>query len=365
MSVKDGSSLSVSLTPEGPHMVGSFLTDAWGFMTTALGPKGQPANLSAYASVEFEAKGDGKYILFLSQPTVVDWDNFRTPDPFPISKQWKKITLPFSGLKQSGWGKPQTFTPQSLLNLSFGVDPKPLIDVPCALYNGMIHPLTPFPVKGVIWYQGEANSIRAGEYAKLLGSMIEGWRQAWKNLEMPFLLAQLPNYVPTAGQGVSQWGELRDQQRQVAEAAHCGMAVLIDLGDSHNIHPTDKADVGYRLEQEALIMPYGVKKVRLSPKFDQAQVEGSKIRVFYKNVEEGLRSIGGDLMGFEVAGEDGAFVSAQAKIEKGSVVVWNDRVPHPLAVRYAWEDDPACNLYGTNGLPASPFMADQLSEVSK
>lgn len=354
-SVKPGSDIAISLAAGSSRMTGSFLTDAWGFMTTHLGTEGKPADLSAYAGVEFDARGDGNYILFLSQPSVTDWDNYRTPDPFPVSKEWKHYRIPFSALKQSGWGKPQPLTSNAISNLSFGVDPKPLIEIPSAIYNGMINPLTAFPIKGVIWYQGEANTVHAAEYSHLLESLIEGWRKAWQEPEMPFLLAQLPNYIPTEGQGGGQWGELRDQQRQVAEKPNNGMAVLIDIGESHDIHPKNKADVGFRLAQVALANTYGQKNALLSPIFESATVEGNKIRVHFKNADEGLETKDGDLKGFEIAGADGKFFPAQGRIQKDTVLLWNGQVSTPAAVRYAWADDPVFNLYGKNGLPTSPF----------
>jgi sialate O-acetylesterase len=358
--VKDGSSLSVSLTAEGPRMKGDFLTDAWGWMTIPLSPDAKPFDLGPYESVEFDARGDGKYILFLSQPSVTDWDNYRTAESFPISKQWKHYRIDFASLKQSGWGKAQAFTPSSVSNLFFGVDPKPLIDVPSALYNGMIHPLTPFPIKGVIWYQGEANAIRPDEYGGLLSAMIGGWRKAWGQPDMPFLLAQLPNYLPRPGQGQNQWSDLREQQRQVGGEPYNAMAVLIDLGEPHDIHPKAKAPAGSRLAQQALSLAYGRVGVPLSPLYDKAVPEGSKIRVYFKNTGEGLESKGGDLRGFEIAGPDGRFEAAKARIEKGTVLAWNDDIAQPRMVRYAWGDNPDFNLYGKNGLPASPFKEDKL-----
>jgi len=354
-SVKDGSNLAVTILSNAPRMTGSFLSDAWGFMTTSLG-SGKPLDLSTYTSVEFEAKGDGKYILFLSQPTITDWDNYRTPESFPVTKRWKRIRIPFSSLKQSGWGKPQPFTPNAVLNLSFGVDPKPLIDIPSALYNGMIHPLVPFPIRGVLWYQGEANAIRAPDYGKLLTAMIGGWRKAWELPEMPFLLAQLPNFIPGTGQGKDQWAELRDQQRKVAAEPHNQMAVLIDLGEHHDIHPKAKAPVGFRLAQAALSEVYGDKKTSLSPQFGRMDLDGTKLRVHFKDAEEGLATVGGEIKGLEIAGPDGRFTKALAKIEKDDLTVWSPSVTDPRSVRYDWGDDPDGNIFGKNGLPAGPFM---------
>lgn len=358
-SVQQGSGLYVTVSDNTPRMRGNFLRDAWGFMTTHLGLKGKTLDLSPYEAVEFDAKGDGNYILFLSQPTITDWDNYRTPDPFLVSTKWKHYRIAFPSLKQSGWGKSHSFTPEAVSNISFGVDPKSLIAIPSVFYNGMISPFTAFPIKGVIWYQGESNTIHADEYAKLLESMIEGWRKAWGDPQLSFVLAQLPNFIP--GPGAGQWGELRDEQRRVAEFPNNAMAVLIDLGEPHDIHPKDKADVGARLAQAALASAYGQKDAPLSPIFESVDAEGNKVRIHFKNVEGGLEAKGGDLKGFELAGADGKFVPAQGRIEKEMVVVWSDQVAEPKAVRYAWADDPVFNLYGKNGLPASPFQSTDLS----
>jgi sialate O-acetylesterase len=358
-SVKDGSFISNTVSAGVARMAGSFLTDAWGFMTTPLGPGGKPLDLSAYGAVEFDAKGDGKYILFLSQPTITDWDNYCSPHSFLVSREWKHYRIPFSSLKQAGWGKPQPFTPETVSNLSFGVIPKPLIEIPAVLYNGMINPFTPFPIKGAIWYQGETNTVHAPEYSRLLEDMIEGWRKAWQEPEMPFILAQLPNF--NAGPGGSQWAELRDQQRQVAELPNNSMAVLIDLGESNDIHPKNKADVGFRMAQAAQSIAYGQKDALLSPIVEKMEIEGNELRIHFKNAEEGLEAKGGDLKGFEVSGSDGKFVPAQGKIEKDTVLIWSAEVPEPKAVRYAWADDPVFNLYGKNKLPASPFKSTTLS----
>jgi hypothetical protein len=343
-------------------MTGTFLSDAWGFMTTGFAPNGFPKDLSSYEGIEFEARGSGNYILFLAQPSITDWDNYRTPKSFPVDRTWKRHRILFSALKQSGWGKPKPFSPDALTHLSFGVDPRPLIAIPSALYNAMIHPFTPFPLQGFLWYQGESNATHPDEYQGLLSAMIESWRKDWADPSMPFLIAQLPNYVPGEGQGAGQWPKVRDTQRIVGEKAPNGMAVLLDLGEHHDIHPTNKSDVGYRLAQVALGNTYGKKNARLCPLFEKAQWEGDKVRVRFEQAGDGLEAKGGDLKGFELAGADGVFYPAQGKIEKDSVWVWCDKVPKPQAARYAWADDPLFNLYGKNGLPASPFLVEQHSK---
>lgn len=356
-SVKEDSELTLRIESGAPRMTGSFLNDAWGFMTTGLGPNGAPKDLSPYQAIDFEARGSGNYILFLAQPSIVDWDNYRTPHSFPVDRTWSHHRVEFSDLKQSGWGKPKPFSPESVTHLSFGVDPRPLIDIPSALYNAMIHPFTPYPIQGFLWYQGEANAIYPEEYRDLLGTMIESWRKAWKDPSMTFLIAQLPNFLPGEGQGTGHWAEIREAQRQVAEKPHNGMAVLLDLGDRNDIHPKDKADVGYRLAQVALGMAYGKTNVPLSPLFDHVEWEGNKVRVHFKQTGDSLETTDGDLKGFEIADADGVFKPAHGKMDKDSVWVSSVEVPHPQAVRYAWADDPVFDLYGKNRLPTSPFEA--------
>jgi sialate O-acetylesterase len=365
--VKDGSAITITRSDEkGPapgalgHIAGRFLPDAWGWVTTALGEKGKPADLSDFEAVEFYGKGDGKYIFFVSLPSITDWDNYRTPKPFTVGKKWKKYRIPFSSLKQSGWGKAKPFTSEAVQNVFFGLDPQPLSEIPSQLYNAMIHPFVPFPIRGVIWYQGEQNTERPQEYHRLLAGLIGGWRKAWGDEEMPFIFAQLPNFMAVQPEpSESQWAELREQQLQTLDVPNTGMAVLIDVGEANDIHPKNKTDVGYRMAQAALHTAYGVKGAQLSPLYDSMALEGKNIRVSFKNADEGLKTKdGGPVKGFAIAGEDGKFQWAKAKIEKGTVIVWNDEIAEPKAVRYAWGDNPVCNLLGRNELPVSPFRAE-------
>ncbi len=363
--IKDGSNINISsVNREGPapgplgHMTGRLLPDAWGWVTTPLGTDGKPVNLSDFEAIEFYGKGKGKYILFLSQPSITDWDNYRTA-AFSTGEKWKPYRIPFYSLKQSGWGKPRLFTPGSIQNLFFGIDPQPMVEIPAQLYNAMIHPFVPFAIRGVIWYQGEQNTGRAKEYHPLLASMIKGWREAWNEPELPFIFAQLPNFMAVKPQPEdSHWAELREQQFMTLAVPNTGMAVLIDLGEANDIHPRNKTDVGYRMALAALHTAYGVSGPLLSPLYDSAAVEGKKIRVCFKNAEDGLKlSGGGSVKGFALAGADGKFQWAKGEIQNDTVIVWNDGIAEPKAVRYAWGDNPICNLIGKNGLPVSPFRA--------
>ncbi|HYM77968.1 MAG TPA: sialate O-acetylesterase [Candidatus Dormibacteraeota bacterium] len=227
---------------------------------------------------------------------------------------------------------------------------------PSALFNGMIAPLTHFPIRGVIWYQGEANSgERAELYAHLFQSMITDWRRAWDEGDFPFLFVQIANWN-TEPDG--RWPEVRDAQRQALALRNTGMAVTIDIGDAVDIHPKNKLDVGLRLARAARAITYGEKVEWSGPLYRQLTREDHALRVWFDHAA-GLTEKGGPLVGFEVAGTDGKYVAAEAQIDGASVVVSSSTVPEPASVRYAWAPNPTCNLYNREGLPASPFQAPE------
>jgi len=227
---------------------------------------------------------------------------------------------------------------------------------PAALFNGMIAPLTPFAIKGVIWYQGEANSgPRAPLYAHLFQTMITDWRRAWNVGDFPFLFVQIANWN-TEPDG--RWPEVRDAQRRALALRNTGMAVTIDIGDAIDIHPKNKLDVGLRLARAARAIAYGEKLEWSGPLYRQLTREGPALRIWFDHAA-GLTGKGGPLVGFEVAGTDGKYVAADAKIDGTSVIVSSPTIPLPVSVRYAWAPNPTCNLYNDEGLPASPFQAPE------
>ena len=227
---------------------------------------------------------------------------------------------------------------------------------PSALFNGMIAPLTPFAIRGVIWYQGEANSgERAPLYARVFQTMIRDWRSAWGEGDFPFLFVQIANW-DTAPEGL--WPDVRNAQRQTLALRNTAMAVTIDIGDPVNIHPKDKLDVGLRLALAARAVAYGEKIEWSGPLYRQVTPEEHALRVWFDHAN-GLTGKGPQLTGFEVAGADGKYFPADAKIEGASVVVSNAAVPTPVSVRYGWAANPTCNLYNREGLPASPFKAPE------
>jgi len=228
------------------------------------------------------------------------------------------------------------------------------------LYNAMVAPIVPLAIRGTIWYQGESNAGRAGQYRELLAAMIQDWRVRFGQPDFPFLIVQLANYSkPVAKPGESNWAELREAQSQVAETVpHTGMAVAIDIGEAADIHPKNKKEAGRRLALVALAKVYGKRLEYSGPVFQSIRVEGSAIRVRFSHNAGGLVAKGGPLRQFAIAGSDGKFVWADARIERDTVVVSSSGVPHPAAVRYGWAHNPeGANLYNKAGLPASPFRA--------
>jgi sialate O-acetylesterase len=232
---------------------------------------------------------------------------------------------------------------------------------PAALYNAMVAPVINYTIKGILWYQGESNSGKAAEYAKLQPAQITDWRNKWQQGNIPFLWLQLPNfmdasYIPSE----SQWAELREAQLKSLSVANTAMAVAIDLGEWNDIHPDNKKDVGERLALAARKVAYGEELVYSGPLFTSATIEGNKISISFTHTGSGLMANDGEeLRSFAIAGADKKFVWAKATIDGDKVIVWSDEISSPLFVRYAWADNPDVNFYNKEGLPASPFRTDQ------
>jgi sialate O-acetylesterase len=232
---------------------------------------------------------------------------------------------------------------------------------PTGLYNAMIHPLLKYPITGALWYQGESNVGRAPEYETLLPALIRDWRNNWQQGEFPFLFVQLANFLPAQNQPAeSDWARLRDAQRKTLALPNTAMAVTIDIGEWNDIHPLNKKDVGKRLALAAEKVAYDNKGTVFSgPSFKSMRRGGNKITLSFDNIGSGLIAERGELKQFAVADQGKHFVWAKAAIEKDKVVVWSERVSQPVAVRYAWADNPeGANLYNREGLPASPFRTD-------
>lgn len=229
-----------------------------------------------------------------------------------------------------------------------------------ALYNAMIAPLTRHGIRGVIWYQGESNVGRAAEYRKLFPTLIRGWRGAWGQGDFPFLFVQIANFMARKPEpSESDWAALREAQTSALSVPRTAMAVAIDIGEADNIHPLNKQDVGKRLALAALETAYGRKgTVASGPASICVRASRGKLEIRFRHAEGGLKAAdGGDVKGFAVAGRDGRYAWASAVIEGNRALVSSPAVPNPVSVRYAWADNPACNLANGAGLPAVPFQA--------
>jgi sialate O-acetylesterase len=250
------------------------------------------------------------------------------------------------------------------------------------LFNGMIAPLIPYAIRGVIWYQGETNAGRAWQYRTAFPLLIQDWRAQWGQGDFPFYFCQLANHGGKSHDHMeSGWSEIREAQSKALELLNTGQAVLIDIGEAADVHPRNKRDVGDRLSRLALAQTYGRKVVYSGPVYAGMTVVGETVTLRFEHTEGGLvarslpgsykpssveekevplmrNSPGSELEGFEICGEDRKWTWAEARIKGDEIEVWAQSVSEPVAVRYAWAMNPTCNLYNGAGLPASPFRTD-------
>ena len=281
-----------------------------------------------------------------------------TYDPLVAKAQKEKQLAAFAGLvaKAKAEGRPVPGPP----NPHF--DPRAL--GPGNLFMGKIAPLMPYAIRGAVWYQGESNA-RTPEsgrlYAKQLALLIQDWRTCWGQGDFPFAWVQLPKYHNDQFKG---WCEVRESQLKTLSVPNTGMAVTIDSGHSTQIHPTNKQEVGRRLSLWALAKVYGLGVPFSGPLPAGHEARGSEIVLSFNHAAGLQAKGGGELTGFIIAGEDMQWQPAKARIEGTKVVVSSPVVPKPVAIRYAWEDDPKCNLFNAADLPASPFRTDDWTSPS-
>ena len=232
----------------------------------------------------------------------------------------------------------------------------------------MLKPTIGYGIRGAIWYQGESNSGRAYQYRDLFPLMIQSWRDEWGIGDFPFYWVQLADFMgEKAEPSDSAWAELREAQTMtMSKLPNTGEAVIIDLGEANDIHPKNKQGVALRLARWALARDYGVKVAHHSPQYKSMEKDGKKIVLTLDHVGNGLRTFDvAEARGFAIAGADKKFVRAQAKlVGNNKVEVWSDEVSEPAAVRYAWADNPVCNVYSKDGLPLTPFRTDDWPGVT-
>jgi len=231
---------------------------------------------------------------------------------------------------------------------------------PTAYYYAMIKPLADFRIKGILWYQGESNVPRPAEYEPLLTALITQWRKDWQQPDLPFLYVQLANYLSTPAEPeTSNWALLREAQMRTLKVPHTAMAVIHDVGEKTDLHPKNKADVGKRLALAARKLAYHENIEYSGPLYQAIKIEGKQVYVSFDHIGTGLTCKGEKLNQFSISADGKQFVPAQAKILGKQVVVWNDDMAKPVAVRYAWADSPdGANLYNREGLPASSFKSN-------
>lgn len=282
----------------------------------------------------------------------------------------QEVNIPM-GLINTSWGGTIVEAWTSRETLESDPDYQPILersavfrtDTPnqaSVLYNGMVHPIIPFSIRGVTWYQGESNVSRAVQYQKLFPAMIADWRQHWGQGDFPFYFVQLAPYR-YRNLDPRMCAELWEAQRLTLQVPNTGMAVTMDIGNIEDIHPKNKQDVGRRLALWALAKDYGQEDLVYSgPLYDAMEVEENQIRLRFTHVGSGLASMdGGPLSHFTIAGSDGQFVPAEAVIDGETVVVSSEAISQPVAVRFAWRDDAEPNFANQEGLPASPFRTDE------
>jgi sialate O-acetylesterase len=239
---------------------------------------------------------------------------------------------------------------------------------PGNIFCGVVYPTLGYGIKGVIWYQGESNAGRAWEYGDLFPFMIEQWRKEWNQGDFPFYWVQLADFMAEKPEpGESNWAELRESQTKTMKLPNTGQAVIIDLGEGKDIHPKNKHDVAARLVRWALVKDYGLKFPYRSPEFQRMEITGNKALLTFDCFGSALRPFDVDqAIGFAVCGEDKVWHWAKGVVKgKEQVEVWSDNVANPLAVRYAWADNPVCNLFSSDGLPVTPFRTDDFEMTTK
>jgi sialate O-acetylesterase len=244
-----------------------------------------------------------------------------------------------------------------------------------SLYNAMIHPLLPYAIKGAIWYQGEANASRAYQYRSLFPLMIQSWRDGWKQGDFPFYAVELAPWDFNRKRELeeivrkpvdSTWAELREAQIHAGRVLpNVGTVTITDVGMKDDIHPTNKGPVGARLAALALGETYGKDVMASGPTYNRHTVKDGAVNIFFDHAGDGLVADGGEVTGFSIAGSDGVFVWANAKIVGNTVVVSHPNIKRPAGVRFGWADYPVVNLRNKSGLPAHPFRTDNFPLTTK
>jgi sialate O-acetylesterase len=352
----------------GPETVGDFSAVAYHFGLALQQELGVPVGLihASFSGSPIEA--------WVSRPSLE-----RAPSFGPVRQRWEAALANWDqSVARSRFERKKAEydrrRAEGTLEPVHGRPPRPpafrdlptLIHRPANLYHHMIAPLTAYPIRGVVWYQGEANARSAAAYADWLETLIADWRAAWDAPQMPFLGVQIPNFAPKQTRPMdSWWAELRDAQARALDAPNTALAVTLDLGDAKDIHPPQKGEVGRRLSLLALRDVYGRPVAASGPRFAALRLEGDTAVVSFDHADALRTTDGGPVQGFAIAGRDHRWHWAEAVIEGSTVRLRSDDVPEPLAVRYAWASNPDINLTNATGLPAAPFRTDDRPRVTE
>ncbi len=279
---------------------------------------------------------------------------FTDADTIDLKGYWRyKVGQVFAPIDFSAFSRPDDGKPRPRK-----INPQ---NEPSALYNAMMAPFIQFPLKGILWYQGETNAGHPETYEGYMHALVSGLRKVLDRPEIPFIYAQLPNFMDVSyWPSESNWAEMREAQLKALSIPKTAMTVNIDLGEWNDIHPDNKKDVGERMALAGLNLAYGEDLVYSGPIYQNHKIDGNKVKISFSHIGSGLVTDDGEaLSGFAIAGEDKKFIWANAKIEGSEVVVWSEEIPNPKYVRYAWADNPDNpNLYNKEGLPASPFRIE-------
>lgn len=284
-------------------------------------------------------------------------ETWTSREAFEKTEEFKNLfgTVPFAEIQAAADSSKKAVSPNAY---------------PTLLFNAMINPIIPFTIQGALWYQGETNAGRAHQYKKAFPLMIQDWRQRFGQGDFSFYFVQLASFNASNGNSAkgSGWAELREAQSATLSLPNTGMAVTMDIGESKDIHPRNKQDVGARLAAIALNNLYNVKTEYSGPVYQASTTEGNKMILSFTHADNGLivKDKYGYVKGFEIAGDDKKFYYAKAEMKNNRVIVYSDSVANPVAVRYGWADDmPEVNLYNKEGFPASPFRTDTWKGITE
>lgn len=345
-------------TPASPSTVGNFSAVAYFFAREIHKALGVPVGL-----VNASLGGTGVEAWMRAEALAAD------PNFPEVKKRWDEAVTSFPDrlkefdIRRAQWAEAKKETEKQGGKFTRIPPRRPLgpgdKNQPSGLFNGMISPLIPYAVRGIIWYQGEHNALRHSEYASLFRGLIEQWRSDLGQGDIPFYFVQLPNFDHKIDESKTAWAFMRDAQTKALSLPETGMAIAIDIGDPSDIHPKNKQDVGKRLGILALAKVYNKGGLSSGPLFDKSHIEGDAIRVTFREAE-GLEIRGTPESVFQIAAADGVFRPATARVEGETVIVSSSAVSNPEIVRYAWMNNPPVVLFNRLGLPAAPFQTKDL-----